>query len=150
MTEELRSGQVAHAAAVNLETLRYYERRGLLPAPQRSLGGHRLYPPSTVALLRVIKSAQRLGFTLDEVAELLDLGTHRHRSRGNRSLRGRVAAKLKEIEARISDLQVIRTTLHAALLAGCDDLIACSEHPSCPIPFAGLTEEAQQSATSAQ
>jgi MerR family mercuric resistance operon transcriptional regulator len=103
------------------------------------LGGHRLYPPSTVALLRVIKSAQRLGFTLDEVAGLLDLG-----------LRTRVAAKLDEIEARISDLQHIRNTLQAALLAGCDDLIACSKHPSCPIPFAGLSEEAQQSATSAQ
>ncbi|HEY2984762.1 MAG TPA: MerR family transcriptional regulator [Jatrophihabitantaceae bacterium] len=138
MTEGLRSGQVAHAAAVNLETLRYYERRGLLPAPQRSLGGHRLYPRSTVARLRVIKSAQRLGFTLDEVAELLDLG-----------LRTRVAAKLDEIEARISDLQLIRNTLQAALLAGCDDLVACSKHPSCPIPFAGLTE-AQRSATSAQ
>ncbi len=139
MTEALRSGQVAHAAGVNLETLRYYERRGLLPAPQRSLGGHRLYPPSTVTLLRVIKSAQRLGFTLDEVAELLDLG-----------LRTRVAAKLDEIDARISDLQLIRNTLQAALLAGCDDLVACSKHPSCPLPFAGLTEGAQQPATSAQ
>lgn len=139
MTDELRSGQVARAAGVNLETLRYYERRGLLPAPRRSLGGHRLYPPSTVVLLRVIKSAQRLGFALDEMTELLGLG-----------LRTRVAAKLDEIETRLSDLQGIRNTLQAALLAGCDDLIACSKHPSCPIPFAGLTEDVQQPATSAQ
>ena len=67
----LRSGQVATAAGVNIETLRYYERRGLLREPHRSLGGHRLYPPETVTLMRVIKAAQRLGFTLEEVAELL-------------------------------------------------------------------------------
>ena len=67
MTGELRVGQVAAAAGVNLETLRYYERRGLLARPDRSLGGHRLYPLETVTRLRVIKTAQRLGFTLDEV-----------------------------------------------------------------------------------
>src|ERR671910_770958 len=78
--EGLRSGQVAAAAGVNIETLRYYERRGLLAEPDRSPGGHRLYPPEAVTALRVIKAAQRLGFTLDEVAELLDAGRrHRHR-----------------------------------------------------------------------
>src|SRR5215212_6002073 len=76
----LRSGDVAAAAGVNRQTLRYYERRGLLAEPDRSLGGHRLYPPETITTLRVIKAAQRLGFTLDEVAELLDAGRrHRHR-----------------------------------------------------------------------
>ena len=74
----LRSGQVAQAAGVNLQTLRYYERRGLLAEPGRTLGGHRLYPAETVSTLRVIKAAQRLGFSLDEVADLLDLGTHQH------------------------------------------------------------------------
>src|SRR4051812_46940838 len=74
----LRSGQVAAVAGVNLPTLRYYERRGLLAQPQRTLGGHRLYPPETVTLVRVIKAAQRLGFTLDEVADLLDAGRHWH------------------------------------------------------------------------
>jgi hypothetical protein len=66
----LRSGQVAQAAGVNLQTLRYYERRGLLTPPQRTPGGHRLYAPEAVTLLRVIKAAQRLGFTLEEVADL--------------------------------------------------------------------------------
>lgn len=60
----LRSSQVAAAAGVNPQTLRYYERRGLLAEPERSLGGHRLYPAEAVTVLRVIKAAQRLGFTL--------------------------------------------------------------------------------------
>ena len=76
---DLRSGQLAAAAGVNIETLRYYERRGLLAQPDRSPGGHRLYPAETVTVLRVIKAAQRLGFTLDEVADLLEVGRHRHR-----------------------------------------------------------------------
>jgi hypothetical protein len=59
----LRAGQVAVAVGVNVETLRYYERRGLLAEPDRSPGGHRLYPAETVTVLRVIKAAQRLGFS---------------------------------------------------------------------------------------
>ena len=64
MTVQLRPGQVAAAAGVNLETLRYYERRGLLEPPDRTLGGHRVYPSEAVTLLRIIKTAQRLGFSL--------------------------------------------------------------------------------------
>ena len=63
----LRTGQVAELAGVNIQTLRYYERRGLLAEPSRTNGGHRLYPAGTVALLAVIKAAQRLGFTLDSL-----------------------------------------------------------------------------------
>jgi MerR family mercuric resistance operon transcriptional regulator len=66
----LRSSQLAEAAGVNLRTLRYYERRGLLAEPERTLGGHRLYPAEAVTVLRVIKAAKRLGFTLEEVADL--------------------------------------------------------------------------------
>jgi len=134
----LRSSQVASAAGVNRQTLRYYERRGLLAEPDRSLGGHRLYPPETVTVLRVIKAAQRLGFTLDEVADLLDAGRHRHGRRTDAGLRSRAQAKLAEVEARIGDLQVIAATLRAAVDAGCDDLVACAGQPCCPIPFATL------------
>lgn len=67
----LRTSQLADAAGVNIQTLRYYERRGLLAEPDRTLGGHRLYPQDAVTVLRVIKAAQRLGFTLEEVADLL-------------------------------------------------------------------------------
>lgn len=97
----LRSGQVAERAGVNVETLRYYERRGLISAPSRSLGGHRAYCEDTVALLRVIKSTQRLGFTLDEVAELLDTGRRGHPTA---DLRTRAVAKISEIEEKMADL----------------------------------------------
>ncbi|HZN71884.1 MAG TPA: MerR family transcriptional regulator [Micromonosporaceae bacterium] len=134
----LRSGQVAAAAGVNLQTLRYYERRGLLAEPDRSLGGHRMYPAETVTVLRVIKAAQRLGFTLDEVADLLESGRHRHGRRQSAGLRTRAQQKLAEVEAKIADLQVIAGTLRAAVDAGCDDLVACAEEPCCPIPFATI------------
>ncbi|UGQ11820.1 MerR family transcriptional regulator [Yinghuangia sp. ASG 101] len=138
-TGGLRSGQLADAAGVNPQTLRYYERRGLLPEPDRTLGGHRVYPPDSVALLRVIKAAQRLGFTLDEVAELLEAGRHRHGTAGG--LQDRAAAKLAEIDARIADLCVIRSALVRAVDAGCDDLAVCSTSDCCPLPFTELAVE---------
>lgn len=136
----MRSGQVADAAGVNPETLRYYERRGLLEAPTRSPGGHRLYSSDAVTVLRVIKAAQRLGFTLDEVAELTQAGRHRHRrrDRSDDGLQARAAAKLAEVDAKIADLQVIRSTLVEAVEAGCDDLIACASSECCPLPFGEL------------
>ena len=134
----LRIGQVAEAGGVNVQTLRYYERRGLLDEPDRTLGGHRLYRPEVVTVLRVIKAAQRLGFTLNEVAELLDVGDHRHGVRPGDALQVNVAAKLTEVEAKLADLGVIRDTLRAALEAGCKDLTACSGSACCPLPFAEL------------
>nr|WSW47254.1 MerR family transcriptional regulator [Streptomyces sp. NBC_01001] len=133
MSTGLRSGQVAEAAGVNIQTLRYYERRGLLAEPERSNGGHRLYDEDAVTALRVIKAAQRLGFTLDEVAELLEAGRHRH-TRPVAGLQERAAAKL-------ADLTTIRTALTAAVEAGCDDLTVCASSSCCPIPFTDLAEE---------
>jgi MerR family mercuric resistance operon transcriptional regulator len=130
----LRTGEVAEQAGVNVQTLRYYERRGLLAAPDRSIGGHRLYPPDTVALLQVIKAAQRLGFTLDEVAELIDAGRRRH---PGPDLRQRAVDKIAEIDARISDLTAIRSTLTQLVEARCDSLTNCT-CADCPIPYAGL------------
>ena len=138
MSGGLRSGPVAEAAGVNPQTLRYYERRGIIAEPQRTLGGHRLYPPETVTVLRVIKAAQRLGFTLEEVEDLLTAGTHRHGRRPDTGLQTRAVAKLAEVEQKITDLQVIATTLRQAVAAGCDDLVACSASSCCPIPFADL------------
>jgi DNA-binding transcriptional MerR regulator len=119
---------------VNPQTLRYYERRGLLAEPGRTLGGHRLYPAETVTTLRVIKAAQRLGFTLDEVAELLEMGTHTQST----GLATRAEQKLTEVEAKIADLEIIAGTLRAALTAGCEDLVTCAHTPHCPLPFADL------------
>jgi DNA-binding transcriptional MerR regulator len=142
----LRSGQVADAAGVNPQTLRYYERRGLIEAPGRSPGGHRLYPPEAVTVLRVIKAAQRLGFTLDEVCDLLEAGRHRHGKDPDRGLQSRAKAKLAEVEAKIADLSVIASTLRAALTVGCDDLIDCAHTPHCPLPFADLAGTSDQGA----
>jgi len=138
MSDSLRAGQVAQAAGVNRQTLRYYERRGLLQEPARSPGGHRLYPEHTVTSLRVIKAAQRLGFTLDEVADLLEAGRHRHGSRPDAGLQAQGRAKLAEVEARIEDLHTIRASLVAALDAGCDDLTECVGEDRCPIPFVDI------------
>lgn len=82
----LRAGEVAEAAGVNRQTLRYYERRGLLAEPARSPGGHRLSPAEAVTVLRVIKASQRLGFTLDDVAGLLDVSRHRRGKRPDAGL----------------------------------------------------------------
>jgi DNA-binding transcriptional MerR regulator len=133
MNGGLRSGQVAEAVGVNVETLRYYERRGIIAEPDRSLGGHRLYPEETVTTLRVIKAAQHLGFTLDEAAELLEAGRHHHGAAGG--LQSRTEAKLAEVDQKIADLQLIRASLIAARDAGCDDLLQCAESDCCPIPF---------------
>ena len=142
MTSGLRSGEVADAAGVNLQTLRYYERRGLLSEPDRSLGGHRLYPAETVTVLRVIKAAQRLGFTLNEVADLLDTARHHHRRPADAGLAGRAQRKLTEVEAKIADLEIIADTLQAAIDAGCDDLVECAGNAGCPIPFATIAQPA--------
>lgn len=130
----LRAGQVAEVVGINVETLRYYERRGILAEPDRSPGGHRLYPETTVTTLRVIKAAQSLGFTLAEVAELLEMGLHHHGRTGG-GLQSRTEAKLAEIEQKIADLETIRDSLIAARAAGCDDLLQCAESECCPIPF---------------
>jgi DNA-binding transcriptional MerR regulator len=125
----LRTGEVAALAGLNIQTLRYYERRGLLAEPIRSLGGHRLYPPDTVVLLRLIKTAQRLGFTLDEVAEFLEAGRRRNPTE---DLRRRALEKIAEIDAKIADLTAIRGALTGVVDARCDSLTDCT-YPDVPL-----------------
>ncbi|OLF10165.1 MerR family transcriptional regulator [Actinophytocola xinjiangensis] len=125
----MRSGEVAAAAGVNLQTLRYYERRGLLPEPPRTPGNHRNYDTEAVTTLLVVKTAQRLGFTLDEVADLLAV---RH---GAPDLRDRALAKIAEVETRIADLSTIREHLIRVVDAHCESLTNC-QCGNCP--FADL------------
>ncbi|MEV0348296.1 MerR family transcriptional regulator [Nonomuraea sp. NPDC050680] len=134
--ETLRTGQVAERAGVNVQTLRYYERRGLIAEPGRSPGGHRAYPPETVTLLRVIKAAQRLGFTLEEVSELLETG---RRSRPAPDLQERAKRKLAEIEAKIADLHTIHDALSQVIAARCASLTHCA-CPDCPLPYVQLAD----------
>lgn len=106
------------------------------------MGGHRVYPPDAVALLRVIKAAQRLGFTLEEVADLLEAGRHHHGARREQEgLQAKAASKLAEIDAKIADLNVIRAALVQAVDAGCDDLAVCATSDCCPLPFTELAIE---------
>jgi MerR family mercuric resistance operon transcriptional regulator len=100
--------------------------------------GHRVAQPTTVTVLRVIKAAQRLGFTLDEVAELLEVSRHPRR-RSDAGLQARAQAKLAEIDRKLAELSLVRDTLRAAVDAGCDDLIECADSACCPLPFVELT-----------
>ncbi|MGC4940013.1 MerR family transcriptional regulator [Kribbella sp. DT2] len=113
----MRTSELAGQAGVNTETLRYYERRGLLSQPPRTPGGYRDYPPSTVELLRFIKRAQELGFTLDEVAELLHLDNGGPDACD--AARALAEDRRADLEARIRDLQRIHDSL-AELVATCD------------------------------
>lgn len=124
----LTIGKLAQAADVGVETVRYYERRGLLPQPPkppRLASGYRRYPQAAVARLRFIRRAQQLGFTLDEIAELLQLadGTDR------RSIRRIAGARLAQLEARIADMQRMAGTLHH-LIHACE---GNGRAPHCPI-----------------
>ncbi|MGE3660522.1 MAG: MerR family transcriptional regulator [Pseudonocardia sp.] len=125
----MRSGRLAAAAGVKVQTLRYYERRGLLPEPPRTPGGYREYGEDAVARLRAVKAAQRLGFTLDEVAGLLDAG----RRHPTPALPDLARAKLAEIEDRMADLERIREGLQQVLRARCVSITACT-CPQRPLP----------------
>ncbi|MEP7740156.1 MerR family transcriptional regulator [Nocardioides sp. 31GB23] len=113
----MRTSEVARRAGVNNETLRYYERRGLLAEPPRTTGGYRDYPPTTVEVLRFIKRAQELGFTLEEVEELIGLAAGGPDScEGARAL---AEHRRDDLAERIRDLQRMHESL-TELVATCD------------------------------
>jgi len=125
MRQDLTIGRLAALAGVNVETIRYYQRRGLLDKPRKPLGGYRHYPAGTAKRVRFIKRAQALGFTLEEIASLLQLegadccaGT-----------RKAAAHKVASIERKLVDLVAMRDAL-AALVRQCDTGQA---EPRCPI-----------------
>ena len=106
--ESLTTGQVAERAHVNIHTVRYYEKRGLLPEPPRTAAGYRQYSPEHISHLRFIKRAQDLGFTLEEIGELMDL---RVVPGAGAEVREKTSEKIEEIEAKIRDLERIKTKL---------------------------------------
>jgi MerR family mercuric resistance operon transcriptional regulator len=113
-SETMTIGALARAAGVNVETIRFYQRKGLIPEPDRPRGSIRRYGADALGRLRFIKSAQKLGFSLDEVADLLKLedGTHCEQAREQ----GR--KKLDDVRARIADLKRIEAAL-ADLVTRC-------------------------------
>jgi DNA-binding transcriptional MerR regulator len=135
VTDGLRIGEVARSAGVNIQTLRYYERRGLVVAGFRRHSGQREYDAADIKRVRVIKAAQRLGFTLAEIQEMFDLSAHR---RATGELRSRATAKVAEIDERIARLQAMRTDLEAVIAADCDSLTNCSCGLGSELPFVEL------------
>ena len=115
MTEKMTISRLADAAGVNVETVRFYQRSGLIDAPPRPYSGYRTYGSEDVRRIRFIKRAQRLGFTLDEVASLLKL----EGSQTCASTRDLAARKLALVETKINDLFAMKTAL-AAMVSRCD------------------------------
>ena len=112
----LTIGQVANAADVNIQTIRYYERRGLFPTPRRTPAGYRQYAQDPVARLRFIKHAQELGFSLQEIQELLALRV-RHGAACD-VVERKTRQKVEIVQQRIRDLQRMKRTLER-LAAAC-------------------------------
>ncbi len=113
----LTIGQLAKEADVHVETVRYYERRGLIPEPPRTPSGYRSYPAESVTRIRFIKSAQALGFSLAEIEQLLALRVDATNSCAAVQRRGR--AKLASIDEKIATLQRMRAAV-VDLLSRCD------------------------------
>ena len=124
MSSTLTIGQVAKAAGVNVETIRYYQRLSILEEPEKPLGGVRRYADETVARVCFIKRAQEIGFSLEEVKALLVLGETPN-CRGARTL---AAKKLELVESRLRDLDRIRRALKS-LIGQCD----AGRERRCPI-----------------
>jgi MerR family mercuric resistance operon transcriptional regulator len=120
-------GRLARQVGINLETVRFYERKGLLPKPPRSASGYRLFPAEAVRRLKFIKRAQELGFSLKEIRELLALRISRRTT--SAEIRKRTEAKIADIEGKIKSLDSIRKSL-VQLVRSCGGCVPISE---CPI-----------------
>ena len=125
MVSEWSIGRLAGEAGVNVETIRYYQRRGLLAEPAKPASGHRRYAPALVKHLRFIKRAQALGFTLDEIASLLSLDE----ARACAETRDMAARKLELIRSKLADLTAMRKAL-STLMRECD---SAGSTGACPI-----------------
>lgn len=132
----LTIGQLAKQAGVGVDTIRFYEREGLLATPHRLASGYRQYPPEAVKRVMFLRRAQRLGFTLRNAKELLALRENPDADR--KDIREKAVEKLADIDARISELQTIRAEL-ARLLVGCE---GNGPAAGCPI-ITAIDEEAE-------
>jgi MerR family mercuric resistance operon transcriptional regulator len=132
-TTGITVGQLARAAAVNVETVRYYQRIGLLPMPRRDYGSIRRYLADDLKRIRFIKRAQKLGFSLDEVALLLGLSDGRHCA----ETKALAETRLAVVEEKIADLEAIRQALKG-LVAKCS---RGSRGCGCPVIDALIEDE---------
>ena len=114
MAETMTIGRVAKAAGVNVETIRYYQRRGLIGEPRKPLGGHRRYSAAVLRQINFIRRAQQLGFTLEEIGRLLELSD----GRSGRETRLIAEKRFTVIESRIAELERMRGEL-GSLIDAC-------------------------------
>lgn len=119
---DLTIGTLAKSAGVGVETVRYYQRRGLLPQGGAHKGAFRVYGTDELARLRFIRRAQTLGFSLEEISELLALDEETDRERA----RAFAQAKIADVESRIQQLEEMRSALQG--------LVTCCEHTEAPAP----------------
>jgi len=113
---EMTIGHAARAAGVGVETIRFYERKGLIERPPKPQRGFRIYTPDVVERVRFIREAQRLGFSLGQASELLNLQADP--AANSREVRDKAVAKLEEVESKITRLERIHAALKA-LIADC-------------------------------
>lgn len=123
----LTIGELAHAAGVGRETVRFYERRGLIADPPRSASGYREYPPDAVERLRFIRRAQALGFTLEDIVDLLSLRVDEVAACG--AVEARAREKLKSVGRKLDELGQMKRALER-LVAACQAREPTSD---CPI-----------------
>lgn len=123
----MKIGELAQRAGVGIDTVRYYERQGLLPLPVRQASGYRSYAVPDIARLRFVRRAKALGFTLEEIRDLLALSGRRDDDMG--SLKAAAAEKLMDVEAKLAELTRIRDGLQT-LVASCPGHGALEQ---CPI-----------------
>jgi len=127
---EFRIGEIAERAGVSIDTVRYYERRRLLPRAPRTQGGFRVFTGDAVERVRFIKQAQELGFSLDEISALLTTGGGADECRSVRDL---LRAKLTELDRRLKTMRDFRGTL-ANHLAECEsELKRHGNTAQCPV-----------------
>ena len=122
----LSRGALARLSGVNSETIRYYEKKGLMPDPQRSAGGHRIYDQSHLKRLSFIRGTRALGFTIREVHNLLDLVDSEEYTCAE--VRDRTVVHLRDVEQKLRDLQNMQHTLNS-MVSKCDGGLV----PECPI-----------------
>ena len=108
-TDTLTIGSLAREAGVGVETVRFYERKGLMPAPPRTASGYRQYAPDAVHRLRFIRRAQGLGFTLHEISDLLELRVDEVGACG--AVETRAREKLESVREKMGELQTIERAL---------------------------------------
>lgn len=137
MSTMLKIGELASKSGLSRDTIRFYEREALLPQPQRTPAGYRLYDPDVIARLLFIKQAQALGFSLTEIRDLLD-GYHDESE--CRHVASLIGQKIAELDQKVREIQMLRTTLSTYLTECTAALATGRAQEGCPV----LCDIAQQ------